>query len=243
MDAFDNPAKGGMGSLRHDDAGQDQANRAVGGSDLLKASAAVTAAAAAIPLAIQGVLVPDANGRIVLPAGVSIDDITVSGTDLVITLPNGDVLIVPNGAVNIPAIVVGGDTVPASTVAQLLENLDELNPEAAAVRSSGGNFADPEGAIQDPYALGNLLPYTELAFPEPRDEDIIPAVPDNEPEIVIVTPNEPAGVSNATASVNEAGLPVRGNEPAGSNSAADSETTTVNTSVGFALALVLSASV
>src|SRR5690606_28259158 len=97
-------------------------------------------------------------------------------------------------------------------------------PEAG-VRSSGGNFADAEGAIGDPYALGDLLPYTELAFPEPRQEEIIPAVQDEEPTAVIVTPNQPAGSTNATASVDEAGLPTRGQEPAGSNSAADSEST------------------
>ena len=133
--------------------------------------------------------------------------------------------IIPGGAVDVPAIVVDGDTVPASTVAQLLENLGELNPEAG-VRSSGGNFADPAGPIQDAYALGDLLPYTQLAFPQPEDRELLPAVSDEEPTIVIVTPDQPAGALDATSSVNEAGLPARGNEPAGSNSAAASETVT-----------------
>ncbi|MBO9695796.1 MAG: VCBS domain-containing protein, partial [Sphingopyxis sp.] len=225
MDAFDNPARNGMAEPGREGASADQSNQAVAGSEFLAASANVTAAASAMPLAIQAILVPDASGRIVLPAGASIDDISVSGTDLIIALPNGQVLIIPNGAVDIPAIVVDGDTVPASTVAQLLENLGELNPEAGA-RSSGGNFADPEGPIQDAYALGDLLPYTELAFPQPEQRELLPAVPDEEPEIVIVTPNQPAGATAATASVNEAGLPARGAEPAGSNAAANSETTT-----------------
>src|SRR3546814_10512252 len=134
-------------------------------------------------------------------------------------------LIIPNGAVDIPSIVIDGDTVPASTVAQLLENLGELNPEAG-IRSSGGNFADPEGPIQDAYALGDLLPYTELAFSQPEDRELLPAIPDDEPEVVILTPDQPAGASAATASVDEAGLPVRGDEPAGSDSGATSETTT-----------------
>ena len=136
MDAFDNPARNGMGPQR-DGASADQSNQAVAGSELLAGAANVTAAASAMPLAIQAILVPDASGRILLPAGASIDDISVSGTDLIVTLPNGQVLIIPNGAVDIPAIVIDGDTVPASTVAQLLENLGELNPEAG-VRSSGG---------------------------------------------------------------------------------------------------------
>ena len=225
MDAFDNPARNGMDGLQRDGASIDQSNGAAAGSDLLAATAQVTAAVSATPLAIQAILVPDASGRIALPAGISIDDITVSGTDLIVTLPNGQVLIIPNGAVDVPAIVIDGDTVPASTVAQLLEGLTDFNPEAG-LRSSGGNFADPEGPIQDAYALGDLLPYTELAFPQPEDRELIPEVPDEEPTVVIVTPDQPAGATAATASVDEAGLPERGEEPAGSNSAATSETTT-----------------
>ena len=225
MDAFDNPARNGMAGLQRDGAATDQSNGAIAGSDLLAAATNATATAAAMPLAIQGILVPDASGRIVLPAGASIDDITVSGTDLIVTLPGGQVFIIPNGAVDVPAIVVDGDTVPASTVAQLLEDLGDFNPEAG-VRSSGGNFADPAGPIQDAYALGDLLPYTELAFPQPEDRELLPDVPDEEPEVVIVTPDQPAGAAAATASVDEAGLPAREGEPAGSDSAATSETTT-----------------
>ncbi len=224
MDAFDNPARNGMAGPQRDGLPTDQSNGAVAGSDLLSATARATATASAMPLAIQAILVPDASGRIVLPAGASIDDISVSGTDLIVTLPNGQVLIIPNGAIDVPAIVVDGDTVPASTVAQLLEGLADFNPEAG-VRSSGGNFADPEGPIQDAYALGDLLPYTELAFPQPEDRELLPDVPDEEPEVVIVTPNQPAGATSATASVDEAGLPARGGEPAGSDSAANSEST------------------
>jgi VCBS repeat-containing protein len=223
MDAFDNPARGGVTGSQRDGAPTDQANEAVGGSEFLAMAAKATAAASAIPIMIQAILVPDASGRIVLPAGASIDDITVSGNDLIVTLPNGQLFIIPGGAVDVLAIVIDGDTIPASTVAQLLENLDDLNPEAR-ILSSGGNFADPEGAIQDPYALGDLLPYTELAFPQPEDRELLPDVPDEEPTISIVTPDQPAGALDATSSVNEAGLPARGSEPAGSNSAATSET-------------------
>ena len=225
MDGFDNPARNGTAGLQREGAPADPSNRAAPDGDFLAAAAHVTAAASALPLAIQAILVPDASGRVVLPAGASIDDVSVSGADLIVTLPNGQVLIIPNGAVDIPSIVIEGDTVPASTVAQLLENLGELNPEAGT-RSSGGNFADPEGPIQDAYAIGDLLPYTELAFPQPEDRELIPDLPDDEPEVVIVTPDQPAGASAATASVDEAGLPVREGEPAGSDSGADSETTT-----------------
>jgi VCBS repeat-containing protein len=230
MDSFDNPARNGTTGPQGgggDGISAVSSNQAVADGDFLAAAAHVTAAASALPLAIQAILLPDASGRVVLPAGASIDDISVSGADLIVTLPNGQVLIIPNGAVDIPSIVVDGDTVPASTVAQLLENLGELNPEAGT-RSSRGNFADPEGPIQDAYALGDLLPYTELAFGQPEDRELIPAIPDpdDEPEVVIVTPDQPAGAAAATASVDEAGLPAREGEPAGSASGANSETTT-----------------
>ncbi|SNT12600.1 VCBS repeat-containing protein [Sphingopyxis indica] len=225
MDAFDNVAKSGRPAAPGAEP-DTRGSQAIADNGVHPASAGVTATAAAIPLAIQAMLVPDAGGRIILPPGVSIDDIGVSGPDLIIALPDGQILVIPNGAIDIPAIVVDGDIVPASTVAQLLENLQDFNPEAG-VRSSGGNFAEDEGTIGDPYAIGNLLPYTELNFPEPEDREVIPAIPDSdeEPTISIVTPDQPAGSVDATASVDEAGLPARDGEPAGSNSAADGETT------------------
>ena len=43
---------------------------------------------------------------------------------------------------------------------------------------------------------------------------------------ILVTPDHPTGTTAATATVNEAGLPARGAEPAGSNPSAPSEGTT-----------------
>ena len=175
MDAFDNRANASFRGTQPNQNGVGESNQASPTGSLLssQASATMAAAAAAVTQANQQMLIPDARGRITLPAGVSIDDIQVNGNDLIITLPNGDILIIPNGAVNVPAIAIGDGVAPASTVAQLLEGVDELNPEAG-LRSSGGNFGVAEGDIQDPFDLGDLLPYTELAFPEPRDEEILP---------------------------------------------------------------------
>jgi len=53
---------------------------------------------------------------------------------------------------------------------------NEPEPAAGAIRSSGGNFAVPVGSIQDAYAIGDLLPYTELKFPEPRVREIFPGI-------------------------------------------------------------------
>src|SRR3546814_8649703 len=63
MDAFDNPARNGIIGSQQGGASADQMNKAASGSDFLTAAAHVTATAAALPLAIQAILVPDASGR------------------------------------------------------------------------------------------------------------------------------------------------------------------------------------
>ncbi len=184
------------------------------------------AAAAAAAARTGGVpLLPDAQNVVVLPNGVTLDDIHVRGRDLVVEAADGRVFVIPDGAVFVPQIVVDGVAVPPLNLAALLIS-EQPQPAAGPVPSSGGNFADPNGPIQDAFDLGDLLPYTELAFPEPVDEEVLPDLPDEEPTTIIITPDNPAGAVAATASVREEGLPARGSEPPGSNSAANSETTT-----------------
>ncbi|XUU59842.1 Ig-like domain-containing protein [Erythrobacter sp. HA6-11] len=173
------------------------------------------------------IMMPDADGIVVLPQGVSLNDITVNGRDLIINLADGTQLVIPDGAIIVPQLVVDGVAVPPATVAALLNDA-ELNPEAGPedqTPSSGGNFAGDEGAIQDPFDLGDLLPYTELPAAQEEEEETIP-FEDFEPEIVIETPDNPIGVVNAQASVNEAGLPEREDEPEGTDEPSDSEATT-----------------
>jgi VCBS repeat-containing protein len=197
-------------------------------TDLSGAEAAVALeAAATLAVAMQSanILPLTADGQLVLPAGVGLDDIKVVGRDLVIQMPDGTQMIVPDGAVFVPQIVVDGVAVPPLNIAALLIG-QEPQPAAGRPQSSGGNFADPVGDIGDPFALGDLLPPTALAFPEPEEREIIPQLVDEEPTTIIITPDQPAGSINATASVNEAALPARGSEPAGSNEASNAETTT-----------------
>jgi VCBS repeat-containing protein len=129
-------------------------------------------------------LVPDANNTVVLPDGATIDDISVRGRDLVVTLDDGRTFIIPDGAVFVPQIVSQGVAVPPLNLAALLIG-NEPEPAAGAVRSSGGNFAVPVDPIQDAYNLGDLLPYTELAFPEPKNRELFPII-DRKP---FTTPN------------------------------------------------------
>ncbi|MCC6926362.1 VCBS domain-containing protein, partial [Novosphingobium sp.] len=129
-------------------------------------------------------LIPDANNTVVLPEGVTLDDITVRGRDLVVTLDDGRTLIIPDGAVFVPQIVSQGVVVPPLNLAALLIG-NEPEPAAGPVRSSGGNFEVPVDPLQNAYNLGDLLPYTELAFPEPNQRQLFPII-DRKP---ITTPN------------------------------------------------------
>ena len=130
-----------------------------------------------------------------------------------------------DGAVFVPQLVIDGVQVPAVNLAALLIGQEPV-PAAGgpAPPSSGGNFEVPVGDIGDPFDLGDLLPPTDLVFTPPTFEDVFPDLPDDEPEVVITTPENPAGAVAASTNVNEAGLPARGSEPPGSNSAANSET-------------------
>src|SRR4030095_6826909 len=49
-----------------------------------------------------------ANGVVVLPAGVELSDVRVVGRDLVITLPDGSTMVIPDGAIFVPQLVVNG---------------------------------------------------------------------------------------------------------------------------------------
>ncbi len=187
------------------------------------ASAAVTQASAqSASTAIR--LLPNSAGQVILPEGVGLDDIRAVGRDLVVTMPDGTEMIIPDGAVFIPQIVIQGVAIPPLNLAALLTG-QEPQPAAGLLQSSGGNFADPIGRIGDPFDLGNLLPPTQLEFGQP-EEQILPNVVDKETSVLIITPNQPAGSTNATASVSEEALASRGEEePAGSNASSDAENT------------------
>ncbi|WP_240654971.1 DUF5801 repeats-in-toxin domain-containing protein, partial [Croceicoccus ponticola] len=133
---------------------------------------------------------PARENVLVLPAGVSLDDIDVRGDDLVIKLPDGTEMIVINGAIYMPEIVINGVTVPPMNLAALLDS-DVPEPAAGNPRSSGGNFADAVNPIDPAYDIGDLLPYTELFFPEQQSEEIIPYVvnepPENLPAFAVVS--------------------------------------------------------
>jgi large repetitive protein len=162
--------------------------------------------AALLQMAIQsGNIMPlTADGQLVLPAGVGLDDIKVVGRDLIIQMPDGTQMIVPDGAIFVPQIVVEGVAIPALNFAALLTG-QEPQPAAGLPQSSGGNFADAVGDIGDPFALGDLLPPTALAFPDPELQEVVPGLIDRDPDVVIQD-GGPAS-RDVVDNVGEAGLP------------------------------------
>ncbi|WP_265530668.1 Ig-like domain-containing protein [Sphingomicrobium marinum] len=176
------------------------------------------------PDAIRVEVGPD--GVVNLPAGVNAGDIVRVGTDLVVPLPDGGQMVIVNGALFVPQLVIGEAVIPPTTVAALLIQADppagpgdDNDPNND---SSGGNFAVIVPGLGPAQELGDLLPPTELFRPLEQQEEPGYFL-ENEPDIVIETPDNPAGARDATAGVDEAGLPARNGEPAGSNAAADSE--------------------
>ncbi|HTK71865.1 MAG TPA: Ig-like domain-containing protein, partial [Croceibacterium sp.] len=167
---------------------------------------------------------PGPGDTVTLPEGTTIVSLEADGRDLIIVLSDGEKILIPDGAVVVPQIVVDNTAVPPANIAALLID-NEVQPAAGPAQSSGGNFAADEGAIQSAYGLGNLLPYTELHFElQPRHE-LFPAVVNKEPSVVVETPDNPAGAIDAVATVYEAGLPARNGEPAGTGEAADGDLT------------------
>ena len=151
------------------------------GADQLENSAAGNPPAG--PVAVYTV---DANTNTVkLPANVSIDDIRIEGNDLVLQQADGSEIIIKNGALNVPNLIIGDVEIPRVALLAALEadgmvvafgadgtiSAKEGNPSA---ESSGGNFDVPPGGIGPGLDLIGLLPPTELTFPELERRELFP---------------------------------------------------------------------
>ncbi len=199
-------------------------------ADGTEGAAASVAAAASVyaQFALQAAaLVPGQDGQLVLPSGVSLNDIRVVGRDLVVRMPDGTDVVIPDGAIIVPQFVVDGVAVPPVNLAALLIG-QEPQPAAGPPQSSGGNFSQAPGDIGDPFGLGDLLPPTELAFPEPEQRELVPGLVDRDPDVNIQD-GGPAG-KDVIDNVSEVGLPgtrANGNvESPGSSTGNGSDSTT-----------------
>ncbi|PBB98796.1 Ig-like domain-containing protein, partial [Mesorhizobium sp. WSM3862] len=175
----------------------------------------------------------EAGNVVKLPANVSIDDIKVDGHNLVLVQPDGAEIVIKDGALNVPTFIIGDVEVPRVALIAALEasHVDVAFGADGSISaggngspsSAGGDFSVPPGGIGDGFGLTALLPPTALAFGQPENRELFPSLlkPDSTPSIGAI----------GEASVNEAGLPARNGEPAGSDSASNSETT--SGSIGF----------
>jgi len=112
-------------------------------------------------------IVPGPDGVVTLPAGVDLSDVHVVGRNLVVNLPDGQQIVIVDGAVFVPQLVVGGVELPSTNLAALLIDT-EPKPAAGNTPSSGGDFADPVPPLDPGHDLGDLIPPTELVFTLPE---------------------------------------------------------------------------
>ncbi|MBZ9811327.1 DUF5801 repeats-in-toxin domain-containing protein, partial [Mesorhizobium sp. ESP-6-2] len=118
--------------------------------------------------------VADASNVVKLPANVSIDNIKVDGHNLVLEQADGSVIVIKDGALNVPTFVLGDVEVPRVALIAALEasHVDvafgadgsmSAGP-GGSTSSAGGNFEIPPGGIGDGFDLSALLPPTDLQF-------------------------------------------------------------------------------
>ena len=148
-------------------------------------------------------VVPGPDGVVTLPAGVELSDIHVVGSDLVVDLPDGTQMVIVDGAVFVPQIVLGTIEIPASNLAALLID-SEPTPAAGPPQSSGGNFAVPVAPLDPGAPLGDLIPPTELDYTPPEFNDVTNAIEDD--ELPLITDLVPS-VSGGDVTVDEDDLP------------------------------------
>ncbi|MGN6536847.1 MAG: beta strand repeat-containing protein, partial [Mesorhizobium sp.] len=162
--------------------------------------------------------VAGADNVVHLPANASIDNIRVDGSNLVLQQADGSVIVIKDGAINVPSFIVGDVEVPRVALLAALESSGvnvafgadgsiSAGSAAAQHESAGGNFQQPPGGIGNGFDLSALLPPTELRFGGLDRHELYPAVANREPGIDI-TPNANglAVPTGASASVAEQGL-------------------------------------
>ncbi len=151
-------------------------------------------------------LQPNDNNEVSLPANASLENAEIVGQDLVLTQPDGSVIIIENAALNIPTFLIGDIEVPQETlIAALAQNginvaagPDGSLSVVSSPESSGNNFSEPVPGIGDPGPFVELLPFTELQFPAFEIPDLTPELldeddPDSPLTIISIAPQSELG--------------------------------------------------
>ncbi|PLP58342.1 hypothetical protein CYK37_15670, partial [Mesorhizobium loti] len=150
------------------------------------------AQAAATPPSSTGEYIVGADKTVHLPANTSIDNIRVEGTNLVLQQADGSVVVIKDGAINVPTFIVGDVEFPRVALLAALQTSGvdvafgadgsiSAGQGAASNPSAGGNFEHPAGGIGDGFDLSSLLPPTELQFGLLDERELYPAAPNRDP--------------------------------------------------------------
>jgi len=150
------------------------------------------AQAAATPPSSSGEYIVGADKTVHLPANTSIDNIRVEGTNLVLQQADGSVVVIKDGAIDVPTFIVGEVEFPRVALLAALQTSGvdvafgadgsiSAGQGAASNPSAGGNFEHPAGGIGDGFDLSSLLPPTDLQFGQLDERELYPAAPNRDP--------------------------------------------------------------
>ncbi|KQU98708.1 hypothetical protein ASD12_20150 [Mesorhizobium sp. Root102] len=203
----------------------------VGGGAPVKPEA--PAEAKASPAAAPHEYVADASHVVRLPANVSIDNIKVDGHNLLLEQADGTVIVIKDGALNVPTFIIGDVEVPRVALLAALEasHVDVAFGADGSMSagpggsnsSAGGDFSVPPGGIGDGFDLSALLPPTALQFGLLERRELFPSIVDRPVSVVatsLLSPDQAAS---------ETGLDGGPAQSPGSDAPSSSETSGIGT--------------
>ncbi|WP_292327961.1 Ig-like domain-containing protein, partial [Mesorhizobium sp.] len=201
----------------------------VGGGAPVKPEA--PAEAKAPPAAAPHEYVADASHVVRLPANVSIDNIKVDGQNLLLEQADGSVIVIKDGALNVPTFIIGDVEVPRVALLAALEasHVDVAFGADGSISagpggsnsSAGGDFSVPPGGIGDGFDLSALLPPTALQFGLLERRELFPSIVDRQVTVTATSLLAP------TEAASETGLDGGGAQSPGSDAPSSSETSGV----------------
>ncbi|RVD52933.1 hypothetical protein EN750_28000, partial [Mesorhizobium sp. M7A.F.Ca.ET.027.03.2.1] len=191
------------------------------------------AEAKAPPAAAPHEYVADASHVVRLPANASIDNIKVDGQNLVLEQADGSVIVIKDGALNVPTFIIGDVEVPRVALLAALEasHVDVAFGADGSMSagpggsnsSAGGDFSVPPGGIGDGFDLSALLPPTALQFGLLERRELFPSIVDRQVSVTATSLLAP------TEAASEAGLDGGGAQSPGSEALTDNETSSTGT--------------
>ncbi|RVB55487.1 hypothetical protein EN906_34920, partial [Mesorhizobium sp. M7A.F.Ca.CA.004.06.1.1] len=191
------------------------------------------AEAKAPPAAAPPEYVADASHVVRLPANASIDNIKVDGQNLLLEQADGSVIVIKDGALNVPTFIIGDVEVPRVALLAALEasHVDVAFGADGSMSagpggsnsSAGGDFSVPPGGIGDGFDLSALLPPTALQFGLLERRELFPSIVDRQVSVTATSLLAP------TEAASETGLNGGQTQSPGSDAPSNAETSGIGT--------------